>query len=382
MIRRLFRHSSLVTRSLVKRSVVSRLAIRSAVISSIFALCSPLSANAEWANQELTSVTAKLHTMPEQRSFDGRIEAIHQATVSAETRGRIEEIKVDIGNVVAAGTVILTITRTEQRAGLTQAEANLAEATSNLAAETSEHQRIKDLYSRDFVAKAEMDKANARLSSATAKVNSARAAVNTAKEQLSYTAVKAPYSGVVSARFVEPGELVQPGTLLMSGYDPNALRVEVDLPQNVATKVRELQIAHVVSAVGNAVTDALKPAKLILYPTADAATSTVRARLELDENPDDFHPGEFVKVLFTVGETERLLIPLSSVVYRSEVTGVYVLVDGKPVLRQIRPGAIFADQLEVLAGLTAGESIATDPIAAAIALTSSRTQNGGANVEY
>jgi RND family efflux transporter MFP subunit len=330
---------------------------------------------------ELASVTTKLQIMPEQRSFDGRIEAINQATVSAETRGRIEDINVDIGDIVVAGSVILTITRTEQRSGLTQAEANFAEAQSNLAAESSEYQRLKDLFASEYIAKTEMDKATARLSGVTARVKSAQAAINTAKEQLSYTAVKAPYAGVVSARFVEPGELVQPGTVLMSGYNPNALRVEVDVPQNIAQKVRELRVASVMPMQGDTISDAILPSKLILYPTADPATSTIRVRLELSQHANLFHPGEFVKVLFTVGETRRLLVPLTSIVHRSEVTGIYVLQDRKPILRQIRPGAVFADQVEVLAGLTAGEIIATDPVAAAIELTSSRVVPSEANVE-
>lgn len=331
------------------------------------------------ASAELDSVVTVLQTMPEQRSFNGRIEAVNQATVSAETRGRVEDIKVDIGDMVAAGTVILTTTRTEQRAGLTQAEANLAEAKSNLAAQASEHQRIKNLFARKIVAKAEMDRADAQFNAATAKVDSVQAALNAAKEQLSYTVVKAPYAGVVSGRYVEPGELVQPGTLLISGYDPNVLRVEVDLPQNIAEKVRKLRIASVMSITENTVTDNITPSKLILYPTADPVTSTVRVRLELAQHANAFYPGEFVKVLFTVGETSRLLIPLSSIVYRSEVTGVYVLEAGKPVLRQIRPGAIFADQLEVLAGLSAGEVVAVDSVAAAIELTNNRPVKGEAN---
>ncbi|WP_100644555.1 efflux RND transporter periplasmic adaptor subunit [Alteromonas facilis] len=309
------------------------------------------------AFSELQFVTAKLRTMPEQRSFDGRIEAIHQATVSAQTSGRIEDINVDIGDFVVAGTVILTIVNTEQRAGLTQAEANVAEAKSNLVAEMFEFQRIKNLFASDFVAKTEMDKANARLSVAKAKVSNAQAAIKTAKEELSHTAVKAPFDGIVRARLVEPGELVQPGTLLLSGYDPIALRVEVDLPQSIAKKVRKLDLASIVRNAENILTNGITPSKLILYPSADPATNTVRARLELSQvlseqalskqdliAPDsyEFRPGEFVKVLFTVGETQRLLIPLSSVVYRSEVTAIYILQQGKPVLRQIRPGAIYA----------------------------------------
>lgn len=355
---------------------------------ALFVLCLSGSATAE-----LASISAKLHTMPEMRSFDGRIQAINQATISAETRGRIEEINADIGDLVVTGTVILTITSTEQRAGLSQAEANFAEAKSNLAAEAFEFQRIKDLYAREFVAKTEMDKANARLSAAKAKADNAQAAIYTAKEELSYTSVRAPYTGVVSARFVEPGELVQPGTVLMSGYNPNALRVEVDLPQNIADKVRKLRVASVIPMATSTVVAPILPSKLILYPIANSATSTVRVRLELSQrsstqsfsegqanhqSSNELHPGEFVKVLFKVGETVRLLIPASSVVYRSEVTGVYVLVNGKPELRQIRPGAIFANQLEVLAGLVDGEVVAIDPIAAVIELTSARTLNVGA----
>ena len=354
--------------------------------STALVLVFVLLGQSQQAFAELEFVTAKLRTMPEQRSFDGRIEAIHKATVSAQTRGQIEDINVDIGDFVVAGTVILTIVRTEQRAGLTQAEANFAEAKSNFAAEMFEFQRIKKLFASDFVAKTEMDKANARLSVAKAKMNNAQAAIKTAKEELSYTAVKAPFDGIVRARLVEPGELVQPGTLLLSGYDPIALRVEVDLPQSIAIKVREQRLAIIVPNGGNILTEGILPAKLILYPSADAATSTVRVRLELSQvlsepapniqapvgpNTHKFRPGEFVKVLFTVGETQRLLIPLSSVVYRSEVTAIYILQQGKPVLRQIRPGAIFANELEVLAGLSEGELVATDPFAAATKLSKS-----------
>jgi hypothetical protein len=176
---------------------------------------------------------------------------------------------------------------------------------------------------------------------------------------------------------VEPGELVQPGTLLMSGYDPTALRVEVDLPQVVADKVRALREARVVPATApDSAADGagIVPAKLLLYPVADAATSTVRARLELPESGGDLYPGQFVDVQFTVGSKQALLIPAASVVHRAEVTAVYVVSDGVPALRQIRAGALLGAQIEVLAGLAAGEQIATDPVAAASLLTGGRLE--------
>lgn len=322
---------------------------------------------------ELAGVPAQLQNMAEERSYDGRVEAVNQATAMAETRGRIETIHFNVGDFVPAGTVIITMTSTEQRAGLSQAEAALAEARANLQAQQAEFQRIQELRQKEFVSQAELDRARAALNSAQARVDSAQAALENAREQVSYTEVRAPYSGVVSERLVEPGEAVQPGTPLMSGYDPSALRVEVDMPQQVAEKVREIREARVVPAEDGMQLDrSIVPEQLILYPVADPATSTIRARLELPPGVGGFYPGEFVKVRVKVGESQRLLVPLDSVVYRSEVTAVYVLDDGQPELRQIRPGAVFGDRLQVLAGLKPGERVAADPVAAAIALTSRR----------
>lgn len=329
---------------------------------------------------ELATTPATQVSMPEELGFDGRIEAVNQSTVSAETRGRIEEIRVDIGDRVSAGTVILTMTNTEQRAGLNQAEANLAEAQANLLAEDTEFQRLQELFGRQFVSKADLDWATARLNTAKARVDSAEAAIKNTREQLSYTEVKAPYGGILSARYVEPGEAVQPGTVLMSGYDPNILRVEVDVPQSVAERIAQLRHARIVTATfGNTLSAPLEPAKLILYPMADPASSTVRVRMELSlDDAVGLYPGQFVKAMMKVGETQRLLIPASAVVHRSEVTAVYVVENGKPQLRQIRPGALYltesGKQLAVLAGLTAGELVARDPVAAAIALTGGRDQ--------
>lgn len=327
------------------------------------------------AGAQLATTPAELRELPEQRSFSGRVEAVRQATVSAETSGRIEEIRADIGDVISAGTVILTVVSTEQRAGLTRAEAALAEANATLTAETAEQQRVSDLRARQFASQADLDRANQRLDAARARAASMEAALRTAREQLSYTEVRAPYGGIVSARLVEPGELVQPGTPLMSGYDPDALRVEVDLPQQVAERVRLLQEARITADDGDPA--GFAPEQLILYPAADAATSTVRARLELPPAAEGLYPGQFVTVQFTVGSREGLLIPAASVVRRSEVSAVYVVSDGVPALRQIRAGARVGESIEVLAGLAAGEQVAVDPAAAATVLTRGRNLGTG-----
>lgn len=343
-------------------------------LSQLVILLTALLVNSSFA-AELTTITAITQPMPEESRFDGRVKAVRQATVSAETYGRIEQINVDIGDQVASGTTLLTVTSTEQYAAQTQAEANLADANSNLIAETAEFQRINDLYKKQYVSKAELDRATARLNSAKARAANMNAALKTARQQLSYTAVKAPYNGIVSARHVEPGETVQPGTLLLSGYNPDFLRVEVDLPQKTAEKARKIMKAHIIRTITNndTLSEIIQPTHLILYPTADPATSTIRARLDLPEQTAGLRPGEFVTVVFVTGEAQRLLIPIRCLVYRSEVTAVYVVDAGVAHLRQIRTGDRYGDNIEILAGVIAGEQIATDPVLAAMTLTHSTT---------
>ena len=326
-------------------------------------LLSPLLAAAQLDTQQVQKTS-----LPLERWFDGTVEAVHQSTVSAETSGRVQELLVDVGDRVPAGAVILRLVSTEQRENLNQAEAALAEARANLDVETLNYNRAREMSERQLISKADFDKVTGTFNTAKAREASAEAALNAATQRLSYTEVRAPYGGVASARHVELGEAVHPGDPLMSGFDPDAMRVEVSLPQAVAALVREIRQARVVTGDDSDIV----PAQLILFPVADPATSTVRARLELPAQSGNLYPGQFVKVAMTIGKTERLLIPASSVLYRSEVTGVYIVVNGVPILRQVRLGNRFGDAVEVLAGLATGESVALDPVAAGIEVVKTR----------
>lgn len=328
-----------------------------------FVACTIAASSAATAAIPFPTVEVAYEKAPRERIWDGTVEAVNQATVSAQTSGRVAEIYYDVNDFVEAGAVIMRLTDTEQRAALDAARAAAEEAEARSGEAESEYQRVAAMFENGTVAKARYDQARANNEAAQARLESARANVASAEQQLGYTVVRAPYAGIVSERLVEAGELVRPGQPLMSGLSLAELRVEVDVPGGMIDPIRRIGRATVYAA------EPVDAESLTFFPIADPATNTFTVRVNLPLGSATLYPGTFVKVGFVVGETERMLVPLEAVVHRSELTAVYVAApDDSVSLRQVRTGRTHGERIEVLSGLTPGETIATDPVAAGIYL--------------
>jgi multidrug efflux pump subunit AcrA (membrane-fusion protein) len=143
-----------------------------------------------------------------------------------------------------------------------------------------------------------------------------------------YTVITAPYSGVVAARHVEVGETVAPGTPLMTGFDPKDMRVIANVPQY---KLAEIKAAPRVAVEIPSLNKWIDAAGVTVLPSADAATHTVKVRIDLPTNLEGVIPGMFARAHFSVGSARKLTIPSSAVVRRSEITAVYVVnKEGEP----------------------------------------------------
>ena len=320
------------------------------------------------APSTLASIVVQPVHMPLERMVDGTVEAVNQATMSAQTAGRVAEIFYDVNDVVPAGAVIVRLKGTEQRAGLQGAEAAVTEARARNAEAAVGYQRLADLYQRHVVTKAQLDQATANRDAAAARLAAAEAARTTAHAGVAYTEVRSPYGGVVTKRFVEVGESVTAGTPLMSGLSLRDLRVNTNVPEGIVMQVRRLKQAAVYW--GDQRTAATK---ITIFPEAATPSSTFRARLDIPAGALDLSPGMYVKVGLVIGEADQMLIPTSAVIELSEVTGVYVIdAKGQLSLRYVRPGHRVGDKLEILSGLTAGERVALDPIAASGELAAGR----------
>ncbi|MCB1830932.1 MAG: efflux RND transporter periplasmic adaptor subunit [Gammaproteobacteria bacterium] len=317
------------------------------------------------AQQSVATETAVYQVVPREYRLDGVVEAVSHSTVSAQTQGQVAEILVDVDDYVEKGAILLLLKDNEQQAGVKRAEAEIMAAAARLQESIAEHQRINELHRQQLASKAELDRAVAELEAARARREAGEAVLDQAREQLEYTRVRAPYSGIVTDRFIEVGEMANPGKPLIRGLSLDRLRVIVDVPQSLIPAVRKRAEARIQLAESHAVA----AEKITISPYADGASSTFEVRLTLPEGIGDLFPGMFVKVSFVTGEQRHLLIPAKAVVYRSEVSSVYVVDPAGGVsLRQIRPGRRLHDRIAVLAGLENGEAVALDPVAAAYLL--------------
>lgn len=314
------------------------------------------------------TLTLESVKVPLLQLLDGTVEAINRSTVSAQTSGRVVEINYDVDDFVEKGAVLVRLHSTSQQADLDSAKAGLDGANSRYVEARDEQKRVAELYKKNLLAKSKLDAANATLASTQSKVKSAQAGLRQAQEQLSNTLIKAPYSGIVIERHVEPGEMASLGQALMEGISLEKLRVSVTVPQRVIAAVRESGKATILFDNGHSI----ESDDIIFFPYADPQTKSFRVRIQMNEQVEGIFPGMYTKVAFTLGEIERLLVPSNAIAYRSELTGLYIVGEnGKVRLRQVRLGKQIGDKVEILSGAEAGQVFALNPAAAGIFIKTS-----------
>lgn len=312
---------------------------------------------------ELETMTVHYSEIAEMRRFDGTVEAVNQATISAEVSGRIEAIEFDVEDYVPQDAIVIRFRDRDQQASVVSARARLKEARARLQEAESEYRRVKSVYERKLISKSRLDQATAAYEAARARVEASRGALTRAEEQLEHTRVRAPYAGIVTKRHVEVGEAVSVGQPLISGLSLEQLRVNVQVPQRYINRIRSLKRAQVFPASGE--DTVLASDDLTFFPVADPDSHSFRVRIELPPGQHDLYPGMLVKAGFPLASRKALVVPARALVRRSELTGLYVYTpQGQLRLRQVRAGRQHRDGIEILSGLDAGEQLALDPVAA------------------
>ncbi len=319
------------------------------------------------AAESLALAKAEYREVAQTYSVEGVVEAVRQSTVSAQISGRVKELNFDVGDTVKKGQIILRIDEREAEQALAGSQAQVMQSQAALTQAKASYQRSVQLFEQKYISQSALDKAKADYDMAKAQAAASEAGASQSALARAYAAVIAPFGGVVASRLVEMGEMVTVGKPLMVGFDPTQMRVIVNVPQY---KLAEIGSYPKVKVELSSLKRWVQAAAVTVQPSADARTHSTQVRVTLPANEKGLYPGMFVRAHFVVGKASKLLIPESSVIRRSEVVAVYVVDDkGAARLRQVRLGVTSGEnEVEVLAGLNPGESVALDPIKAGMAV--------------
>jgi RND family efflux transporter MFP subunit len=306
-------------------------------------------------------------------AFDGTVQALRSTTLAAQVAGNVVELRVKPGDAVRAGDVLVRLDARAADQGAAASQAQVAAARAQLDAASREFERQKMLFAQQYISQAALDRARTDFEATRAQVNAQLAQAGAAGTQAGFYVLRAPYDAVVAEVPVTLGDMALPGRPLLTLYDPTQLRVSAAVPQSwlAGRPAPEAAVARVVLGAADARKDGVTPIRLQVLPTADATTQTVEVRADLPRGLTGVAPGQFARLLLadagaTRATPDRLLIPQGAVQRHAEMDTVYVLsAAGQPLLRAVRLGASEGGRVEVLAGLSAGEQVVTDPQAAA-----------------
>ncbi|MEF2155237.1 efflux RND transporter periplasmic adaptor subunit [Luteimonas sp. FXH3W] len=319
----------------------------------------------------------------------GYIVARRIATVSSQVTGRVSKVLIEEGQQVTAGQVMATLDPIDANAQqeLASAQVNAAAAQAGaieaqLRDATANAARLSTLAGQQLVSRAQADQAIAQRDALRAQLNAIRRNTNVASAQLrianrgvDHTVVRAPFSGVVIAKAAQPGEIVSPlsagGGYTRTGIgtivDMDSLEVEVEVGENFIGRVRE---GMPTETILNAYPDWKIPGHVIaVIPTADRGKATIKVRVSLDSRDTRVVPDMGARVSFferaaPAGQPQAkpsVLVPQSAIVKRGSQSVAFVLTDGKANQTSVSTGRTIGDDIEVTAGLKAGDELILQP---------------------
>lgn len=317
----------------------------------------------------------------------GYVTARREATVSSKVTGKVTEILIEEGDKVASNQVLARLDDSNVLGNLQLAQAQLAAAKTSLD-ETrvrlkeagQELERQKALLGRNVSTQADYDHAEAAALAYKARLAQQETAVTVAdrtvaiwQQQEDDTVIRAPFSGIVTSKNAQPGEMISPmsagGGFTRTGIctivDMDSREIEIDVNESYINRVAPGQE---VEATLDAYPEWKIPCKVIaIIPTADRQKSTVRVRVGFDQLEPRILPEMAVKVAFrdtgaapAAGSTRLVVVPKSAVLSRDGHDVVFVVAGGRAERRAVTVAGVQGEEATLSAGVSGGEKVATE----------------------
>lgn len=333
--------------------------------------------------------TVSTRDWPDTYEATGTVRARTAALVSSKVMAYVQHVAVQAGDRVKAGQELIDLDAQDLEVNIHRAEAAKAEildafaeadnavaaAKANLDFAQSTFKRIEELASKKSISPQEFDESSARLQAARGAYEMARAKrrqldsrleqvqqeIRAARIQREYARISAPFSGVVTAKSVEPGNLATPGAPLLTIEREGEYRLEASVDESRLPFVKTGQIVEVAL---EALDRRLSARVAEIVPQVDSATRAYTVKIELPAL-GNLRSGMFGRAFFPMGVRKVLAVPTPALFERGQLVSVFVMEDGFARNRLVTTGMTQAGAVEVLSGLSVDEKIIS-PIAAGL----------------
>ncbi|WP_068379442.1 efflux RND transporter periplasmic adaptor subunit [Paraglaciecola hydrolytica] len=291
--------------------------------------------------------------VPRMESAPASLKARETTLISSRIMARIEKINVRAGDQITQGKPLVVLQNSDLLSQVEQAKSKLDSLQGSMTEAENALTRMQNLKKQGLASTAELDQAQAMYTRLSGEIQAAIQGQKEAETALSYSTILAPISGRIVDRKAEPGNMATPGQPLLALYNPMSLLIEADVREALATT---LSLGQQLSVYIDSL-DLRIPATIAeLVPAADpnAHSFVVKAEIQFNEQS---RPGMFARLQIPVSDETLVLIPLSYVESFGQLDRVWVVNDGQLSRRFVRLGEVFAEQVEVVSGLQAGEII-------------------------
>lgn len=332
------------------------------IIFAIVALILTASCGKDKAAQKATApaIAVKVSTpLAEGSSFlsaSGKIEAVQNANLSTRMMGYVTETYANVGDKVSKGQLLLRINSADISAQGAQVSASITEAKAAFRNAEKDYNRFKTLYGQSSVSQKEMDDITANYEMAKARLEGATQMKNQVNAQLSYSNISAPFNGVVTGKFINKGDMANPGMPLISIETPGSFQVTALVPESEITKIKDGSTANVLVKSTN---ELLKGIVTEVSSSAKNTGGQYLVKVVLNKTEAKLLSGMYTSVQFPVEnatQTNLILVPESALINHGQLTGIYTIGnENVAILRWLRTGKTFGDNVEVLSGLSADE---------------------------
>jgi RND family efflux transporter MFP subunit len=311
-------------------------------------------------------VSPKRTTPAEEIILPGNVQPYISSPIYARTNGYLKKWYFDIGARVKQGELLALIETPEVDQQLEQARSNLLTAQANLELASITKARYQGLLKSNAVSQQDVDNAVGTYNANNAIVEADKAAVQQYAALVSFEKVYAPFDGVITARNTDIGDLINSGsssapkTDLFHIAQPGKLRVYVNVPEEYS---RGMKVGMTADLSLAEFPDRKFQGKLVR--TADdinLSTRTLLVEIDVNNPTGTLLTGSYAEVHVAVPtQASTFLIPVNTLLFRSEGLGVGIVKDGKVVLTAVTPGHDFGNQMEIVAGLKANDQVIINP---------------------